>query len=194
MTNCSYCRLPISAQPLPGRAWTDASPAVYCCYGCLSLGEVAAERGQARDGVAPRLDPIWWKLGLSVLLIEKRQEIGSPVRCAEGLTPGALSRFIDADPKWISAYVCKARIIVVREGREYAWHSADTIPNEAASGVGQVVERRVFDRALAEKAVAAGARVILKTGPSQGYSNMETRSPAAILGARGALGQSPPRS
>ena len=41
------------------------------------------------------------RAGLDVLLIEKRQEIGEPVRCAEGLFKDGLDDFIDYDPKWV---------------------------------------------------------------------------------------------
>jgi digeranylgeranylglycerophospholipid reductase len=103
------------------------------------------------------------KQGLSVLLLEKRQEIGSPVRCAEGITPGALDGFIAPDPRWVCAEVHKASVTVVRNGREHSWvpqGSANTIED---GGVGYVVERRVFDRVLAEKAAESGARVLVKT-------------------------------
>ena len=43
--------------------------------------------------------------GLDVLLIEKRQEIGEPVRCAEGLFKAGLDDFIDYDPKWVCAEI-----------------------------------------------------------------------------------------
>jgi digeranylgeranylglycerophospholipid reductase len=103
------------------------------------------------------------QLGLSVLLIEKRQEIGSPVRCAEGLTPGALDGVVAADPNWISARVRRAKITVVRDGRDYDWQPTEMFDREGVGGVGYIVERRVFDRVLAEKAAAAGAGVVLKT-------------------------------
>ena len=92
--------------------------------------------------------------GLSVLLLEKRQEIGSPVRCAEGIGRDQLASFIEPDPRWISASVDKARITIVRAGRE------ETL--EATGARGYILERRVFDRALAEEAVRAGARVLVK--------------------------------
>ena len=183
---CCYCGACVSICPIDAldlhetrfavsEDCTDCRQCVFACpTAALSAGgEVPPARTPPKDhyevivvgagpagSVAAREAA---QLGLSVLLIEKRQEIGSPVRCAEGLTPGALDGFIDADPKWISARVCKARITVVREDRDHVWHPADIASNEAASGVGHVVERRVFDRVLAEKAVAAGARAILKT-------------------------------
>jgi digeranylgeranylglycerophospholipid reductase len=40
--------------------------------------------------------------GLGVLLVEKRQEIGSPVRCAEGVGHDLLTPFIAPNHRWIS--------------------------------------------------------------------------------------------
>ena len=96
------------------------------------------------------------KAGLAVLLLEKRQEIGSPVRCAEGVPHEALSEFLEPDPAWISARVGRAQI-VAREGGRVVEHW------QGAGGVGYVLERRVFDRALAERAAQAGAQVRVKT-------------------------------
>jgi digeranylgeranylglycerophospholipid reductase len=92
--------------------------------------------------------------GLSVLLLEKRQEIGSPVRCAEGVTHELLVPFIEPDPHWISAVVSKAQITV--EG-------AVTVTRQAEGRQGYILERRVFDRVLAEEAAKAGAQVMVKT-------------------------------
>jgi digeranylgeranylglycerophospholipid reductase len=97
--------------------------------------------------------------GLSVLLLEKRQEIGSPVRCAEGIGHDALLPFIEPDPAWISAHISSARIITVCDGREQVWQAEA----QGERQVGYVLERRVFDRVLAEKAALAGAHVLVKT-------------------------------
>jgi hypothetical protein len=40
-----------------------------------------------------------------VLLVEKRQEIGAPVRCAEGVSRAGLEKFVPIDPKWICAQI-----------------------------------------------------------------------------------------
>ena len=93
--------------------------------------------------------------GLSVLLLEKRQEIGSPVRCAEGVGHNLLATFIEPDPRWISATVDKAEIAILAGGRVNT--------TRAEGGRGYVLERRVFDRVLAEEAAQAGATVAVKT-------------------------------
>lgn len=95
--------------------------------------------------------------GLNVLLIEKRQEIGTPVRCAEGISKKALQRFVEIDKKWISAEVIGAKIYAP-DGTEI------TMAEEIAGNeVGFVLERKIFDRHLARLAAKAGAEVMVKT-------------------------------
>lgn len=94
--------------------------------------------------------------GASVLLLEKRQEIGSPVRCAEGISHEALARFWEPDPAYIAATVERAEFYSVAAGR--------TELRLAAEGArGYILERRIFDRFLAEQAAMAGAQVAVKT-------------------------------
>ena len=95
------------------------------------------------------------ELGLSVLLLEKRQEIGSPVRCAEGVGRELLIPFIEPHEHWISATIEKAQFTTI------AGDTTET--RRAEGGRGYVLERRVFDRVLAEKAVEAGAQLAVKT-------------------------------
>jgi digeranylgeranylglycerophospholipid reductase len=95
--------------------------------------------------------------GLKVAILEKRQEIGDPVRCAEGVSKAGLSDLIKPEPSWIAAEVKGARI--------YAPDGASIVMSEDKSGneVGYVMERKIFDRALAMKAAVAGAEVMVKT-------------------------------
>lgn len=95
------------------------------------------------------------ELGLSVLLLEKRQEIGSPVRCAEGVSHKLLIPFIEPDEHWVSAPVDKAQFTTI---------VGDKVETKRVEGGrGYILERRVFDRVLAEKAVEAGAQLAVKT-------------------------------
>ncbi|MBW6517333.1 MAG: NAD(P)/FAD-dependent oxidoreductase [ANME-2 cluster archaeon] len=95
--------------------------------------------------------------GLDVLLIEKRQQIGDPVRCAEGVNKEYLKEYIEPDPAWISAEVKGSKI--------YSPDGTLVEMSEELSGaeVGYVLERKVFDRALAREAALAGAEVMVKT-------------------------------
>lgn len=92
--------------------------------------------------------------GLRVLLLEKRQEIGSPVRCAEGINADMLRRFVEPEQSWIASRVQRSRITIADTGQARVLSGQET---------GYVLERRIFDRALAEKAIASGATVMLKT-------------------------------
>ncbi|MCG7850677.1 MAG: NAD(P)/FAD-dependent oxidoreductase [ANME-2 cluster archaeon] len=95
--------------------------------------------------------------GLDVLLIEKRQQIGDPVRCAEGVNKVYLKEYIEPDPAWISAEVKGSKI--------YSPDGTMVEMSEELAGaeVGYVLERKVFDRALAREAALAGVEVMVKT-------------------------------
>jgi len=95
--------------------------------------------------------------GLDVLLIEKRQEIGDPVRCAEGVNKEYLKKHMEIDKRWICADL-KASFIYAPDGTRIE------MAQEISGGeVGYVLGRKVFDRALAEQAASAGAEVRVKT-------------------------------
>lgn len=91
--------------------------------------------------------------GLSVLLIEKKQEIGEPLRCAEGLVCDGLQGFIEPDSRWICSRVRRLRIhskgveVNLKDDRDAIY----------------VTDRKIFDRELARMAAAAGAEVMTKT-------------------------------
>ena len=95
--------------------------------------------------------------GLSVIMLEKRQEIGDPVRCAEGVGKRILCQMVKPEPEWIAAELKGARI--------YAPDGTSIVMSEDKAGaeVGYVLERKIFDRALAMQAARAGAKVMVKT-------------------------------
>lgn len=90
--------------------------------------------------------------GCSVLLLEKRQEIGSPVRCAEAVGCETTTQFIDLDPRWIAAEI-DAFSVTNPQG------DCIVLPPEETT---VVLERKIFDRELARLAAEAGAEVIVK--------------------------------
>jgi digeranylgeranylglycerophospholipid reductase len=98
--------------------------------------------------------------GLSACIIEKRQAIGTPVRCAEGIGREALHEFIDPDPRWISAEMTGASI-VAPDGFFMKLESA-----YAGNKVGYILDRKFFDRELVWKAAEAGADVAVKSRAS----------------------------
>lgn len=177
---CCYCGGCVSACPLGAlnlaetrlvveESCTDCGLCLAACpVGALSFAE-SPRRQAAATRLLPRYDVVvvgagpagslaaWTAagFGLSVLLLEKRQEIGSPVRCAEGIAHSGLVPFIEPDRRWIAATVDKAEITVIADG------GPETL--RAAGGYGYILERRIFDRVLAEQAAATGAQVAVKT-------------------------------
>ncbi|GAB4569107.1 MAG: digeranylgeranylglycerophospholipid reductase [Anaerolineae bacterium] len=91
--------------------------------------------------------------GLSVLLIEKRQEIGSPVRCAEAIGRDLVTPLIDLDTRWIAAEIDAFRVVAPSGQSVRVPPTSPTV----------VVERKIFDRELVAQAVRAGATVLAKT-------------------------------
>ncbi|HEV2450119.1 MAG TPA: NAD(P)/FAD-dependent oxidoreductase [Thermoplasmata archaeon] len=97
------------------------------------------------------------KSGAKVLMIEKRQEIGSPVRCGEGMSKEWLTEVGIKPGKWINVEVEGARIYSPSE------KCFEINEKHAGNEVGYVVERDGFDKQLAIDAANAGAEVWLKT-------------------------------
>jgi digeranylgeranylglycerophospholipid reductase len=98
------------------------------------------------------------KGGARVLMVEKRQEIGSPVRCGEGISKAWLSGVgIKLDRKSIAREVKGARI-VAPNGK--AFYLSEKM---AGNEVGIVIDRVFFDKQLAKDAVKAGSDLMLKT-------------------------------
>jgi len=95
--------------------------------------------------------------GLKVALLEKRQEIGSPVRCAGGVSRSGLIKLITPDPSFIAAEVKGTRV--------YAPDGFSIMMSEdqAFDEVGYILERNIFDRYLAIDAAQAGTEVFIKT-------------------------------
>jgi digeranylgeranylglycerophospholipid reductase len=94
---------------------------------------------------------------LKVLLVEKRQEIGTPVRCAEGISRESIEKYFEVDRKWVAAEVIGAKI--------YSPNKTEVVMSEEMAGneVGFVLERKIFDRHVARLAAKAGAEVYVKT-------------------------------
>ena len=95
--------------------------------------------------------------GLDVVLLEKRQEIGEPIRCAEGVSiRSELKELIDVELSWISTEIQGARM-----------HSpnGDSIFTTGVKGEGggYILDRKIFDRGLAIRAARSGAQVLVKT-------------------------------
>jgi len=96
--------------------------------------------------------------GLQTIMIEKKAEIGAPLRCAEGVSKKWLQEVgIEPDPSWIRADMVGA---VIRSPSGYTFKLDES---KAGSEVGYVLERHLFDKALARDAVKAGSKIMLRT-------------------------------
>jgi digeranylgeranylglycerophospholipid reductase len=91
--------------------------------------------------------------GFSVKVFDKRAEIGSPKRCGEGLSE-ASQNFVGKIPDRCIAQRIKGARLYAPDGRYL-----DAILTEG----GFVLERKVFDKWLAEEAIKAGAAVQANT-------------------------------
>ncbi|MEM0140233.1 MAG: digeranylgeranylglycerophospholipid reductase [Ferroplasma sp.] len=99
------------------------------------------------------------RYGLKTLMIEKRPDIGSPVRCGEGVSKAWMPE-VDIKPQahWISDEVKGARIYGPSEKK------AITLGAESAGNeVGFVIERDKFDKHIATLAAEEGADVWIKS-------------------------------
>ncbi|HJQ93414.1 MAG TPA: NAD(P)/FAD-dependent oxidoreductase, partial [Candidatus Thermoplasmatota archaeon] len=93
--------------------------------------------------------------GFTVLGIDRKQELGWPKRCAEGVSDEGLAFCgVKPDPAW--AY---GRI----EGAAIYSPSGKRVVLEDASTYGWVVERKIFEKHLARDAILAGGKIMVKT-------------------------------
>ncbi len=114
--------------------------------------------------------------GLSVLLVDKKQELGAPIQCSGAVSHNALHQAgVDPSTEFIHEPIYgfgiynkkgERKVIDYRELKPDEYGSKPgTIP------LGYVVDRRRFDRYLATRAERAGATVWLKT-EAHGFRNL----------------------
>ena len=102
-----------------------------------------------------------------VLLIEKRPEIGAPVRCAEAVplveTPfvfhTSFEKYVKPDKKWVASEVKGVRA-TAPDGTTVEV-SGEMLGKEEPLGI--ILERKLFDRQLAKDAARSGAHVMVRT-------------------------------
>ncbi len=97
--------------------------------------------------------------GLNVALLEKRQEIGVPKRCGEGLSIGSI-QMIEENLGAKIPSECIAQII---NGAIICAPNKKEIVIDFGKNAGAIMERKVFDKWLAIQASKAGAHVQAKT-------------------------------
>jgi digeranylgeranylglycerophospholipid reductase len=89
---------------------------------------------------------------VSVLMLEKDRDVGYPVRCGEAVSKKGLEEFISPDEKWIAAKISK-----------FSFTAPDKTEVIIEFGeAGYVLERRIFDYALARTASDAGAEILTR--------------------------------
>ena len=125
------------------------------------------------------------RAGLSVLMIERRRQVGFPVQCAEYI-PRILAGELNAPEAAVAQKVATLRTFIAGElAAENAWPGA-------------ILNRAVFDRHLAQRAVAAGATLwtgCAVSGVEDGavVVGAERLSAGVIVGADGPLSIPPVR-
>ena len=93
--------------------------------------------------------------GFETLVVEKRQEIGSPKRCAEGVSGHGFEKLgIKLHPQSIARKI-KGAILYSPSGK--------AVTMEGHGMEGFVLERKVFEKDLASQAIKAGAKYMIKT-------------------------------
>ena len=94
--------------------------------------------------------------GLKVAVLDKKQEIGSPVRCAEGLGIDAVRMLVDSglpdSEKW-KGHLVHGAYLYAPNGRSVY------VP-----GDGYVVERTMMEKEMAKAATRKGAKVLARHG------------------------------
>lgn len=89
------------------------------------------------------------KNGASVLLLEKDREIGVPVRCAEGVSADSIRLFFEPKLQFIQTPINSANFILPNGTKIHI----------SGQEIGYVLNRKVFDFYLAERAAMAGAEI-----------------------------------
>ncbi len=92
--------------------------------------------------------------GLRVAMLEKRQEIGAPKRCGEGLSLATME-IIGNIPERCIAQAINGSVVYAPNGKR--------VVADFGKDSGYVVERKVFDKWLAAEASRAGAHVQANT-------------------------------
>lgn len=89
--------------------------------------------------------------GQSVMIYDKRKELGEPVRCGEGLGQREVfAQGMDL-PRWCFSTEIEGAKVIAPNGKSIVWKDENT--------KGWVLERKIFDKWLVELAVEKGAKV-----------------------------------
>jgi digeranylgeranylglycerophospholipid reductase len=94
------------------------------------------------------------KAGWKICIVDRRHEIGVPVRCGQATGNRAeLARFVDIDESWIAGDITGL-----------AAHVGDGfVHREPVANAGVMLHRDLFEKSLGEKAAKLGATIVLDT-------------------------------
>jgi digeranylgeranylglycerophospholipid reductase len=95
------------------------------------------------------------ELGLKTVMLEKRLSIGSEKRCGEGLSADAIEKLGQKIPRYCIMQTINGSLVYAPNGKK--------ITIDFGKTAGYVLERKQYDKWLAEEAARAGARVQAKT-------------------------------
>lgn len=97
--------------------------------------------------------------GVDVLLIDKKSEIGTPKRCAEGILKSTLDELeIKPDKRWITKEITGIEIVAPNNTKLVLDKNNFELPD-----TGYILERKVFDKHLVMDAIRYGSKVMVKT-------------------------------
>lgn len=96
------------------------------------------------------------KAGASVLMIERKKEIGAPVRCGEGIGSHWLEEMgLKIGDRSVCSHINGSLLVAPDLKHKIRVRTPET--------KGVVVDRKVFDKELAEDAGRAGAKIMIKS-------------------------------
>jgi len=89
---------------------------------------------------------------VKVMVVEKKQEIGTPKRCGEGIVTKSFD--FDMDERWITSDI---------DGLSLYSPGGKRLDVVSEVSKGHVIERKIFEKFLARDAINAGAKYMVKT-------------------------------
>ena len=94
-----------------------------------------------------------------VLLIDKKSEIGTPKRCAEGIIKSTLDELnVKPDKRWITKEINGIEIVAPNKRILSLNNENFDLPDTA-----YILERKIFDKHMAMDAIRSGTKVMVKT-------------------------------
>ena len=113
--------------------------------------------------------------GADVILIDKKSEIGTPKRCAEGIYDHGLQWLgIEPNPAWAVQRINGG--IIIAPDRTRLTLDESVLPEK-----GYIIERKVFDKYMAMDAARAGAKIMVKTLAKSVMKDGDSKGPFYII-------------